>query len=93
VPFLSGRSAAPELALIVPTLNERDKVGELLARLQAALSGTRWEVIFVDDDSRDGTQEVLRELARTCAAWSGSAAVACRRLASSACSPPPPQTW
>jgi dolichol-phosphate mannosyltransferase len=56
---------APELALIIPTLNERDNVIELLERLQAALTGIRWEVIFVDDDSRDGTQEVLRELARS----------------------------
>ena len=56
---------APELALIIPTLNECDNVIELLGRLQAALTGIRWEVIFVDDDSRDGTQEVLRELARS----------------------------
>jgi dolichol-phosphate mannosyltransferase len=56
---------APELALIIPTLNERDNVVELLERLHAALTGIRWEVIFVDDDSRDGTQEVLRELSRS----------------------------
>jgi dolichol-phosphate mannosyltransferase len=56
---------APELALIVPTLNERDNVVELFERLQAALTGIRWEVIFVDDNSRDGTHEVLRELSRS----------------------------
>src|SRR5262249_25082739 len=43
---------------------ERDNVTELIARLDAALAGHRWEVIFVDDDSPDGTAEVVRQLAQ-----------------------------
>ncbi|MBV9860286.1 MAG: glycosyltransferase family 2 protein [Alphaproteobacteria bacterium] len=53
-----------ELAVIVPTLNERDNVGLLVQRLNAALAGLRWEAIFVDDDSPDGTADVVRALAR-----------------------------
>jgi dolichol-phosphate mannosyltransferase len=54
-----------ELSVIVPTLNERDNVPVLLERLDEALSGTAWEVIFVDDDSVDGTAEAVRQIAAT----------------------------
>jgi dolichol-phosphate mannosyltransferase len=54
----------PELAIIVPTLDERDNVAELLPRLQQALRGIAWEVVFVDDDSHDGTIELLRDFQR-----------------------------
>ncbi|MEO5766171.1 MAG: glycosyltransferase family 2 protein [Casimicrobiaceae bacterium] len=56
--------AGPDLAVIVPTLNERDNVDEFVRRLASALSGLRWEVVFVDDDSPDGTSHHLRELAQ-----------------------------
>ncbi len=55
---------APELSVIVPTFNERDNVLVLFARLDAALQGVAWEAIFVDDNSPDGTWEVVKELAR-----------------------------
>ena len=53
-----------QLAVIVPTFNERDNVTTLFRRLEAALAGVNWEVIFVDDNSPDGTWEVVRSLAR-----------------------------
>jgi dolichol-phosphate mannosyltransferase len=53
-----------ELAVIVPTLNECANVPLLVRRLHAALAGVRWEVLFVDDDSRDGTAAVVRALAQ-----------------------------
>ena len=52
-----------ELAVIVPTFNERANILEFIAKLTAALQGLRWEAVFVDDDSPDGTAEVLRETA------------------------------
>jgi dolichol-phosphate mannosyltransferase len=54
-----------DLSVIVPTLNERENVPVLIERLDEALSGTAWEVIFVDDDSVDGTAEVVRQFAAT----------------------------
>ena len=54
----------PNFAVIVPTLNERPNIEELLRRLAAALSGIRWEVVFVDDDSPDGTADLVRALAQ-----------------------------
>ena len=54
-----------ELAVVVPTFNERANVTELVARLDRALAGRGWEVIFVDDDSPDGTADAARALALT----------------------------
>ncbi len=59
VPVRSG----PELSVIVPTFNERDNIGELIGRLVVCLEGRSWEVVFVDDDSPDGTADLVREYA------------------------------
>ncbi len=53
------------LAVVVPTYNERANVAELASRLERVLSGLRFEIIFVDDDSPDGTAEEVRRLALT----------------------------
>ena len=57
-------TSTPHLAVIVPTFNERDNVTTLFRRLEAALAGVSWEVIFVDDNSPDGTWDVVRAMAR-----------------------------
>jgi dolichol-phosphate mannosyltransferase len=54
----------PQLSVIVPTFNERDNVTTLYQRLEAALGATPWEVVFVDDNSPDGTWDVVRGLAQ-----------------------------
>lgn len=54
----------PELAVIVPTFNERENVARLVAQLDRGLEGIAWEVIFVDDHSPDGTADTVRELGR-----------------------------
>jgi dolichol-phosphate mannosyltransferase len=53
-----------ELAIVVPTYNERANVAELVRRLEGVLAGLSWEVVFVDDDSPDDTATVVRSLAR-----------------------------
>ena len=47
--------------IVVPTYNERDNVRGIAERLLAALPGT--EILFVDDNSPDGTGGLLDELA------------------------------
>ena len=44
-----------ELTVVIPTWNERDNVAPLVRALDVALAGLAWEVIFVDDNSADGT--------------------------------------
>jgi dolichol-phosphate mannosyltransferase len=59
------QAGAPlQLSVVVPTFNERGNVATLVQRLDAALVGISWEVIFVDDNSPDGTADAVRELAR-----------------------------
>jgi len=57
-------SRTPELTVVVPTLNERDNIVPLVELLDTALAGIAWEVIFVDDDSRDDTAAAVRAMAR-----------------------------
>lgn len=51
-----------ELAIVLPTLNERDNLEPLIGRLHDALAGIAWEAIFVDDNSPDGTSDEARAL-------------------------------
>ena len=53
-----------ELAVVIPTFNERANVPLLIEKLDAALAGRNWEAIFVDDNSPDGTADAARELGR-----------------------------
>jgi len=55
--------APPELSIIVPTYNEGENVVLLVSRLADVLHDVRWEVIFVDDDSPDGTARTVHRLA------------------------------
>jgi dolichol-phosphate mannosyltransferase len=56
--------AAPlEVSIVVPTFNERLNVTELVARIERALRGISWELIFVDDDSPDGTSAEVKAIA------------------------------
>ncbi len=53
-----------DLTVVVPSYNERPNVAPLVAALHAALTGIAWEVVFVDDDSPDGTAAEARRLGR-----------------------------
>jgi len=53
-----------ELTVVVPCYNERANVAPLVGLLDKALAGIAWEVVFVDDDSPDGTSAEVRRIAR-----------------------------
>lgn len=55
---------AYDLAIVLPTFNERGNVGPIVDRLERTLASIHYEVIFVDDDSPDGTADVVRRLAQ-----------------------------
>ena len=54
----------PSIAIVVPTLNECDNIRPLLALLDRTLIGQRYEIVFVDDWSSDGTPELIAGIAR-----------------------------
>jgi dolichol-phosphate mannosyltransferase len=60
-----SRTTATELTVVVPSFNEVDNVEPLIRLLEAALVGIEWEVIYVDDDSPDGTAAKVRELGQS----------------------------
>jgi dolichol-phosphate mannosyltransferase len=53
------------LAVVIPTFNEIGNVATLVGKLKVVLAGLSWEVIFVDDDSPDGTAQHIQQLALT----------------------------
>ena len=53
---------APELSIVVPTFNEKANIPLLVERLAQLLTGCDWEVIFVDDNSPDGTAAAARAI-------------------------------
>jgi dolichol-phosphate mannosyltransferase len=68
---LTTKTSAPppdapalDLAIILPTYNERENIPLVITRLNDALRGLAWEAIFVDDDSPDGTANVISAQAR-----------------------------
>lgn len=58
-----GPHSAPEITIVLPTYNERDNVPVAIERVGKALAGRNWEIIVVDDDSPDGTADVVHALA------------------------------
>jgi dolichol-phosphate mannosyltransferase len=63
-PEASLPAGTPVLSVIVPCFNERPNVAPMIAKLAAALAGIAWEVIYVDDNSPDGTGQEVRRIAR-----------------------------
>jgi dolichol-phosphate mannosyltransferase len=52
-----------ELTVVVPTFNERANVAKLISKLETVLADVVWEVIFVDDNSPDGTAAEVKAIA------------------------------
>src|ERR1700733_629004 len=51
----------PKLSVVIPVFNEKDTILEILGRVLT--TDVAKEVIIVDDDSRDGTREILEKMA------------------------------
>src|SRR5476651_533464 len=62
---MSKKITCAELTVVVPTYNERTNVPLLVDQLRTVLKGIDWEVIFVDDDSPDGTAQIIRAIGST----------------------------
>ena len=58
----AGDLSGPELSVVIPTFNRKDKLLRCLQKLsRQSLPAAQFEVIVVDDGSTDGTEERLRK--------------------------------
>jgi glycosyltransferase involved in cell wall biosynthesis len=62
---LATAAATPEVSILVPAKDEADNLAEFVRQTREALLPLPYpcEVVVIDDGSRDGTAEALRELA------------------------------
>ncbi len=49
-----------KLSVIIPVYNEVKNIEEILKRVEA--TGLAWEIVVVDDDSQDGTRDLLQKI-------------------------------
>lgn len=64
-PVSTSKKRGLDLAVVVPTFNERENVARIVDRLAEVLGDLNFEIVFVDDNSPDGTADLVRELALT----------------------------
>ena len=54
-----------EISVVIPLFNEEQSLGELYEKIRYALNRSgRWEIIFVDDGSTDGSARILQDIRR-----------------------------
>ncbi len=56
---------APDISVVVPVYNEEENVATLQREIETALSGRNFEIVFVDDGSRDATAERIQANSNT----------------------------
>lgn len=62
----SDGSVLPEVSVVVPVFNEQGNIAPLVHEITAALRGVvAFEIVYVDDCSKDGSREVLKLLQNT----------------------------
>lgn len=66
LPHAAPSPASDKLALTIPTLREAENIRQVLDHVRSVLDqvGVRYEIIVVDDDSRDGTEEIVSSISR-----------------------------
>ena len=62
VSLAQAASPRPRLTIVIPTYCEAGNIAPMIAALDRALTTIHWEVIFVDDDSPDGTMGAIRAI-------------------------------
>jgi dolichol-phosphate mannosyltransferase len=60
--MLQRNDSGPAVSVVVPVRNEAGNIAPLVAEIAAALAGHAFEILYVNDGSRDATEEELRGL-------------------------------
>ena len=55
---------SPQISIVIPIFNEEDNLSPLFQKLELALDrmDKTWEIVFVDDGSKDGSVDILRAI-------------------------------
>jgi dolichol-phosphate mannosyltransferase len=60
--MLQRNDSGPAVSVVVPVRNEAGNIAPLVAEIAAALAGRAFEILYVNDGSRDATEQELRNL-------------------------------
>ncbi len=60
--MLQGNDSGPAVSVVVPVRNEAGNIAPLVAEIAAALASRAFEIVYVNDGSRDATEQELRGL-------------------------------
>jgi len=63
-PTNKNKDGCPYLSIVVPVFNEAENLRPLFQAINDALDGLSYEIIFVDDGSKDGSVEILFEISQ-----------------------------
>jgi len=58
-----GKCGDEAVSIIIPTYNERENILPLVEKLKAVLDSYPYKIIFIDDNSQDGTSQAIKSLA------------------------------
>lgn len=61
---MAPSAVAPEISIVVPVFDEEGAAPALAREIATAFAGRSFEIVFVDDASRDGTRSALKALER-----------------------------
>ena len=53
-----------DLTIIIPTYNECQNILPVIKAIETALTGNSWQLLFVDDNSPDGTAELIEDISK-----------------------------
>ena len=52
------------LSIVIPILRESQNINRLIENITKSINIINYEILFVDDNSNDGTEEILKDLNR-----------------------------
>ena len=53
-----------KFSIIIPIFNEKNNVSLLASKINSSLKKFKYEIIFVDDSSTDGSRKILLKLVK-----------------------------
>ena len=63
---MSGENGShSNILVIIPTYNEKDNIPPLIERLDKVRASLTFDTLFIDDDSPDGTAEIIKNLQKS----------------------------